>query len=34
MLPQIIDQMTPQGAVPENSSDMVAQVLAQLQRGR
>jgi uncharacterized protein YidB (DUF937 family) len=32
MLPQIIDEMTPQGSVPNNSDDMVSQVLAQLQK--
>jgi uncharacterized protein YidB (DUF937 family) len=30
MLPQLIDQMTPHGAVTDSSNDMVAQVLAQL----
>jgi uncharacterized protein YidB (DUF937 family) len=34
MLPQIVDQMTPQGAVPDNANDLVSQVLAQLQRNR
>ena len=33
MLPDVVDQMTPQGRVPDNSSDLVAQVLANLQRG-
>jgi uncharacterized protein YidB (DUF937 family) len=32
MLPQIIDEMTPQGAVPNGADDMVSQVLAQLQK--
>ena len=34
MLPQLIDQMTPHGAVPDNSNGMVSQVLAQLQAKR
>jgi uncharacterized protein YidB (DUF937 family) len=33
MLPDVVDQMTPQGRIPDNSSDLVAQVLANLQRG-
>ena len=33
MLPDVVDQMTPQGQIPDNSSDLVAQVLANLQRG-
>jgi uncharacterized protein YidB (DUF937 family) len=32
MLPQIIDEMTPHGSVPDNANDMVSQVLAQLQK--
>lgn len=32
MLPDVVDQMTPQGQVPDNSSDLVSQVLANLQR--
>jgi len=34
MLPQIIDQMTPQGQVPDNHSDMVSQALAMLNKSR
>jgi len=34
MLPQIVDQMTPQGALPADSDDLVSQVLADLQRKR
>jgi uncharacterized protein YidB (DUF937 family) len=33
MLPDVVDQMTPQGEIPDNSSDLVSQVLANLQRG-
>jgi uncharacterized protein YidB (DUF937 family) len=33
MLPDVVDQMTPQGQIPDNSSDLVSQVLANLQRG-
>jgi uncharacterized protein YidB (DUF937 family) len=32
MLPDVVDQMTPQGQIPDNSSDLVSQVLANLQR--
>lgn len=32
MLPQLIDQLTPNGAVPDNHDDMVAQALAMLQK--
>jgi len=34
MLPQVVDQMTPQGAIPDNHSDLVNQALAMLERGR
>jgi uncharacterized protein YidB (DUF937 family) len=34
VLPQVIDRMTPQGAVPDNSNDLVQQALALLQKGR
>jgi len=34
MLPQIVDHMTPQGSLPNNSDDLVSQVLADLQRKR
>jgi len=34
MLPQVVDQMTPQGQVPDNHSDLVNEALAMLQRGR
>lgn len=34
MLPQVVDEMTPHGQVPENHSDLVNQALAMLQRGR
>ena len=34
MLPDVVDQMTPQGQIPDNSNDLVSQVLANLQRGR
>jgi uncharacterized protein YidB (DUF937 family) len=34
MLPQIVDHMTPQGALPADSDDLVSQVLADLQRKR
>ena len=32
MLPQVVDQMTPQGQVPDNHSDLVNQALAYLQK--
>ncbi len=32
MLPQLIDQLTPNGEVPDNHDDMVAQALAMLQK--
>jgi uncharacterized protein YidB (DUF937 family) len=34
VLPAIVDEMTPQGQIPDNHSDLVAQALAILQRGR
>ena len=34
MLPQVVDQMTPAGQIPENQSDLVNEALAILQRGR
>ena len=34
MLPQVIDRMTPQGAVPDNGDDMVQQALAMLTKSR
>ena len=34
MLPQVVDQMTPTGQIPENHSDLVNEALAILQRGR
>jgi uncharacterized protein YidB (DUF937 family) len=34
MLPQVVDQMTPAGQIPENHSDLVNEALAILQRGR
>jgi uncharacterized protein YidB (DUF937 family) len=34
MLPQIIDQMTPQGQVPANSNDLVAQAMAMLTKSK
>jgi uncharacterized protein YidB (DUF937 family) len=34
VLPQLIDKMTPQGAVPDNQSDLVAQALSLLQKTR
>ena len=34
MLPQVVDQMTPQGQIPDNHSDLVNQALAMLQQGR
>jgi uncharacterized protein YidB (DUF937 family) len=34
MLPQIIDQMTPQGQVPQNSGDLVSQALAILNKSK
>lgn len=33
MLPQVVDQMTPEGQVPENHSDLVNEALAILQKG-
>ena len=34
LLPQLIDRMTPQGAVPDNQHDLVSQALAMLQQSR
>ena len=34
MLPQVVDQMTPDGQIPDNQSDLVTQALAMLQKGR
>ena len=34
VLPQVVDQMTPAGQIPENQSDLVNEALAILQRGR
>lgn len=34
MLPGVVDQMTPQGQIPDNDNDLVAQALALLQKGR
>jgi uncharacterized protein YidB (DUF937 family) len=34
MLPQLIDQMTPQGEVPQNSSDLVSEALAILTKSK
>jgi uncharacterized protein YidB (DUF937 family) len=34
MLPGVVDQMTPQGQIPANDNDLVAQALALLQKGR
>ncbi|MEO6566975.1 MAG: YidB family protein [Casimicrobiaceae bacterium] len=34
MLPDVVDQMTPQGQIPDNDNDLVAQALALLQKGR
>jgi uncharacterized protein YidB (DUF937 family) len=34
VLPQLIDRLTPQGAVPDNQSDLVAQALSLLQKTR
>lgn len=34
MLPQVVDQMTPGGHIPDNHSDLVNQALAMLQKGR
>jgi len=33
-LPQVVDQMTPEGQLPENHGDLVNEALAILQRGR
>ncbi len=34
MLPGVVDQMTPQGQVPDDHNDLVSQALAMLQKGR
>jgi len=34
MLPGVVDQMTPQGQIPDNDNDLVSQALAMLQKGR
>jgi uncharacterized protein YidB (DUF937 family) len=34
MLPQIIDRFTPQGQIPDNHGDLVAQALSMLQKSR
>ena len=34
VLPQLIDRMTPHGAVPDNQHDLVAQALSMLQQSR
>jgi len=34
VLPRIVDEMTPQGQIPDNHNDLVAQALSILQRGR
>jgi uncharacterized protein YidB (DUF937 family) len=34
VLPQLIDQMTPQGQVPQGSGDLVAQALAILNQSK
>ena len=34
VLPGVVDEMTPQGQIPDNHSDIVAQALALLQKGR
>ena len=34
MLPGVVDQMTPQGQIPDNHNDLVSQALAMLQKGR
>jgi len=34
MLPNVVDQMTPGGQIPDNHSDLVNEALAILQRGR
>jgi uncharacterized protein YidB (DUF937 family) len=33
-LPQVVDHMTPDGQIPEDHNDLVAQALATLQKGR
>ena len=34
MLPQVVDEMTPRGQIPDNQNDLVNQALAMLQKGR
>jgi len=34
MLPEVVDEMTPGGQIPDNQSDLVNQALAMLQKGR
>lgn len=34
MLPNVVDQMTPQGQIPDNHSDLISQALAMLQKVR
>ena len=34
MLPQVVDQMTPTGEIPDNNNNLVNEALAILQRGR
>ena len=34
MLPGVVDEMTPQGQIPDNGNDLVSQALALLQKGR
>ena len=34
MLPNVVDEMTPEGQIPDNHSDLVNEALAILQRGR
>ena len=34
MLPQVVDQMTPNGQIPDNHNDLVNEALAYLQKGR
>ena len=33
-LPDVVDEMTPEGRIPERDNDLVSEVLANLQRGR
>jgi len=34
LLPQIVDKLTPQGSIPANHQDLIAQALSLLQQGR